>query len=819
MDVTCERCGTEYEFDETLLSGRGTSVKCTNCGHLFKVYPKAREDADRTTSTWRVLGSDGMVDTIDSLRELQRRIGSGELTPNDKIARGDEEFKRLGSIPELETFFQAADAEDEKGAPSPVPPGPTASTSDSSVPPGRRPRQPTLLGVVPVPGPVPAPVPPVTREAVAASSAPPPEVGNENVTVPVDVSEPVGPGGYATDSMRLPESESESGTAPANVSESLRLPDVGDESFRASAPGSGSLSLPESPRTSSRRDVEDAVLEEPPRSRDRSAPPAGYYDDDEDLPDLPGRGSTGRWLVLLALVGGVAFVALQWPRVSDMLGFGSSAKEAAAAIEDGHSALAADHLEAYERAVASYGRALEAGHDEDIDVLIGLAQAHALAAQALDDGARPDSKGLSREAHAKAAINYAEQALMIDAKALPSRLAEADALRLSGDLERAREALENARLMPFSRTAEFSRIDALLQAAEREGKLDAALVSAAQAAERAPNGIRYRLLRARAELASGATDRARTEIEAVLAIDPSHPTATALLADLEGLAVVIDAGTAVDGGAAVDAGAVAAADAGTETAADAGAAAETETVAVAEAETETVAEADTEAEKVPAGEESASVVGKAGSATGDGPQRARAAGARDARSRKRPVFDEYDRLAQAAGSDAFIDGRPPLRDFGWYMREGEAALAGRDYIKARALFESALEARPGSGDATDALGRVAFASEDYELSLRYFRSAAQRGHPDGYYNLGRGYERLGNTDKAISAYYTYLKRRPSGAHVATARAAIKKLDPRVKLPESSSEAKPETKPQQDPEPEKEPPRPAEPAQESEAAPP
>jgi len=72
MDVTCERCGTEYEFDETLLSGRGTSVKCTNCGHVFKVYPKAQAEADRVTSSWRLKLEDGSIDTIDSLRELQR---------------------------------------------------------------------------------------------------------------------------------------------------------------------------------------------------------------------------------------------------------------------------------------------------------------------------------------------------------------------------------------------------------------------------------------------------------------------------------------------------------------------------------------------------------------------------------------------------------------------------------------------------------------------------------------------------------------------------------------------------------------------------
>ena len=39
MDVRCSRCGTEYDFDDALVSERGTTVKCTNCGHQFKVYP------------------------------------------------------------------------------------------------------------------------------------------------------------------------------------------------------------------------------------------------------------------------------------------------------------------------------------------------------------------------------------------------------------------------------------------------------------------------------------------------------------------------------------------------------------------------------------------------------------------------------------------------------------------------------------------------------------------------------------------------------------------------------------------------------------
>ena len=37
MDVRCEKCGTEYELDETRLKPGGVTVKCTSCGHMFKI--------------------------------------------------------------------------------------------------------------------------------------------------------------------------------------------------------------------------------------------------------------------------------------------------------------------------------------------------------------------------------------------------------------------------------------------------------------------------------------------------------------------------------------------------------------------------------------------------------------------------------------------------------------------------------------------------------------------------------------------------------------------------------------------------------------
>ena len=128
------------------------------------------------------------------------------------------------------------------------------------------------------------------------------------------------------------------------------------------------------------------------------------------------------------------------------------------------------------------------------------------------------------------------------------------------------------------------------------------------------------------------------------------------------------------------------------------------------------------------------------------------------------------------------------------MNRGWDELAAGSYLRARAFFESALEVKPGSADAMDGLGKVAMGTEDFASALRYFRVAAERGHPDGYFRLGRAYERLGRNEEAVSAYYTYIKRNPTGTHAAVARAAIKTLEPRAKVPE------PEPSPDESPEP-------------------
>jgi predicted Zn finger-like uncharacterized protein len=105
MDVRCNRCGTEYEFDDALISERGTTVKCTNCGLQFKVYPAHHSGGPER---WVVRTTEGGELVFTSLRELQRGIADRKVGPSDMLTRGQKPPRPLSSIAELEPFFQSS---------------------------------------------------------------------------------------------------------------------------------------------------------------------------------------------------------------------------------------------------------------------------------------------------------------------------------------------------------------------------------------------------------------------------------------------------------------------------------------------------------------------------------------------------------------------------------------------------------------------------------------------------------------------------------------------------------------------------------------
>lgn len=117
MDVRCEKCSTEYEFDENRIGANGVTVKCTACGFVFKVRrpstpgrslpPRANTHIGKGPQgkEWLVKKPDGQMIAFRELTTLQKWIVEGRITREDEISKNGETWKRLGNILELEPFF------------------------------------------------------------------------------------------------------------------------------------------------------------------------------------------------------------------------------------------------------------------------------------------------------------------------------------------------------------------------------------------------------------------------------------------------------------------------------------------------------------------------------------------------------------------------------------------------------------------------------------------------------------------------------------------------------------------------------------------
>jgi predicted Zn finger-like uncharacterized protein len=169
MDVTCERCSTAYEFDDALVSERGTTVKCTNCGHQFKVR---RPQPAGAPERWLVRTIDGRELEFRALRELQAAIASAVITRDDVLSRGGSRPRRLGNIAELEPFFASVAGSSASQSTSlglgPRAPAIAAGPPPAPPPPaGSRGRMPTPASLGSIAQAVPAPSPSRTDVSVA----------------------------------------------------------------------------------------------------------------------------------------------------------------------------------------------------------------------------------------------------------------------------------------------------------------------------------------------------------------------------------------------------------------------------------------------------------------------------------------------------------------------------------------------------------------------------------------------------------------------------------------------------------------------------
>jgi predicted Zn finger-like uncharacterized protein len=295
MEVRCSSCSTEYEFDDALVSARGTSVKCTNCGHQFRVHPVGAANAAVTAAaeTWVVRDAAGKLTTFTSLRDLQQGIVRGHIDPKHELSHGGQAFRPMQDIYELQTFFATA----------------------------RQRRQPaprTLLGVgkdgAPVVG---GAQPGVARDGTSTqrASSPPPRrkpdavhpVQQDRVTpvagVPA-VQTPEARASMPTPNLRGP---ADSGRPAAQHASSPRHePPHHEPQHQPGSPQADARADAPAPRSRRERDTD-------PPSRGAAALPwqrmDGLHGDEPTSEDYGIRRGVGsRWIVALVVIGGLALI-------------------------------------------------------------------------------------------------------------------------------------------------------------------------------------------------------------------------------------------------------------------------------------------------------------------------------------------------------------------------------------------------------------------------------------------------------------------------------------------------------------------------------
>lgn len=162
MDVRCERCRAQYVFDDDQVTEAGLAVQCSNCGHVFRVkrkalvvtvpvrpgeaaeaHPIVPSPVGRTATApatpvpettpipdkreWRVRQGNGNVFTFKELTTLQKWIVERKVNRDDEISLSGDQWKRLGNIAELATFFQVVEAADRGAMPAAITPLPMAA--------------------------------------------------------------------------------------------------------------------------------------------------------------------------------------------------------------------------------------------------------------------------------------------------------------------------------------------------------------------------------------------------------------------------------------------------------------------------------------------------------------------------------------------------------------------------------------------------------------------------------------------------------------------------------------------------------------------
>ena len=539
MDVQCERCKTEYEFDDALVSGRGTTVRCTNCGHQFKV--RKAEVSEPGADRWGVRTSAGQELTFLTLRELQRAILAKQVGRGDILRRGQTPPRALGAIAELEPFFDGR-------ASSRPPPGSPAAAGAGRLPPAPAvprgmpealevPRRTASWGLAPE-NPQPAAPPPRpkidTLRPPGAGVAPPP-------------APPMAP---VASSLALARTE----MAPARIVPvdaeydpvTQRKPVTPPPPAVRAAPPASPLEV-SSPLPPATAPVRRSHREDDYPSMRPSIPSAGLDDY-----AAPPRRRVGGWIVavvLLLAVGVVGWVVAKPYLVRPMVATPQLDPRAAEFVAAGERYLSEGDIEAAQQAFDKASALAE----RDPRVLADEATVAAVRADVpwlrmrlLADDDKEDRRITKadlddRVARARKAADAAVASAPDDPAALRARV---DSLRLAGDRDAARRDV--SKIIAQAAQPETAYVLAALDLAEPEPLWTTLLDRLRLAASREGNAGRARAALVYALAQSGDVAGAKAELAKL----DSSPRPYALLRDLHAFIERLPARGAAVGGAA-----------------------------------------------------------------------------------------------------------------------------------------------------------------------------------------------------------------------------------------------------------------------------
>jgi predicted Zn finger-like uncharacterized protein len=597
MDVRCSRCGTEYEFDDALISERGTTVKCTNCGFQFKIFPG--KGIGLAPERWVVRTASGRELVYTSLRELQRGIADKKVGANDLLSRGKQTPRPLASIAELEPLFQASPplrtpAELEraqrtlhgvappantlsalKNGPAALPPPTVPLPTPTHAPqPGAPAVLPVTLGAMPRPAQS-APVTPTPTPVSAFEPIPNTELIARPAATPTPISAAELSGALsstlAADFKPLPRTTLPSGSGAGLLSAPIPSTLVTPQSFGDAAPESARSMPPETPRppSSSRLADFDSTLEVPtglraPVSSPRNLPPIEVanirdsfksYDElqiDSVPDDRHARAARSRWIAGVVLVGVLGLLASTVGRryIAQLSGrseaSATSDARVAKFLSDGNRLI--DEGD-FEGAKEEFDKATVLA-EKDPAVLTTLARLETLRAdlswlklRLLDPNSNDLVQATYRElgrrvGKARLAVDRAFAVSPEDPAVLRARV---DALRLSGDGDKAREWLG-----PLSANAsvpENAYVLAALDLAEPAPVWPSVIdrLRTAAAAERDPGRARAALIYALAR--AGRLSEAEAEFAKIDGRPKPHPLLEELRAFLKRAKSSVDSGS------------------------------------------------------------------------------------------------------------------------------------------------------------------------------------------------------------------------------------------------------------------------------------